>query len=86
MYFQASKRNREHLAEFESGNVLMTIQNEDQAESLVRELAADWIGRTCFFMGIFEKQTGEWVGQVYVGPTNWSLPEFAIGYVADVDQ
>ncbi len=85
MYYAASLRNRKHLAEFESGNVLMDIRNEEHAEAIVRELGADWIARNCFFIGIFEKSTGEWVGQVYVGPTNWRLPEFTIGYIADVN-
>jgi RimJ/RimL family protein N-acetyltransferase len=84
MYYAASLRNREHLAEFESGNVLMRLESEDHAEAIVRELAADWVSRSCFFIGIFEKVTGQWAGQVYVGPTNWALPEFTIGYVADV--
>ena len=85
MYYAASMRNRDHLAEFESGNVLMNLENEEHAEAVVRELAADWMARKCFFIGMFEKATGEWAGQVYVGPTNWELPEFAVGYVADVN-
>ena len=85
MVYAASVRNREHLAEFESGNVLMQLKDENHAEAIVRELAADWISRNCFFIGIFNKSSGDWVGQVYVGPTNWDLPEFVIGYVADVD-
>lgn len=85
MYYAASMRNRDHLAEFESGNVLMHLENEEHAEAVVRQLAADWKARKCFFIGMFEKATGEWAGQVYVEPTNWELPEFAIGYVADVN-
>lgn len=85
MYYAASLRNRDHLAEFESGNVLMDLKTEEHAEAIVRELAADWMARICFFIGIFEKATDEWVGQVYVGPTNWKLPEFVIGFVADVN-
>lgn len=83
MYYAAGIRNRNHLAEFESGNVLMHLKNEEHAEATVRELAAGWASRNCFFIGLFEKATGEWAGQVYVGPTNWELPEFTIGYVAD---
>lgn len=85
MYYAAGKRNQDHLAEFESGNVLLHLKNEEHAEAIVRELAADWMARNCFFIGIFEKTTNEWSGQVYVGSTNWELPEFAIGYVADVN-
>jgi RimJ/RimL family protein N-acetyltransferase len=84
MYYAASQRNQEHLAEFESENLLMHLESEIHAEAVVRELAADWVARACFFIGIFEKETGEWVGQIYVGPTHWDLPEFTIGYVADV--
>jgi RimJ/RimL family protein N-acetyltransferase len=82
--YAAGERNRDHLAEFESGNVLLHLEDETHAEAVVRELAADWAARTHFFLGLFDKSSGEWAGQVYVGPTNWELPEFTIGYVADV--
>ena len=85
MLFEAGFRNREHFAEYESGNFLLHLKDENHAESIIQELAADWENRICFFVGIFERQTDHWVGQVYVGPTNWELPEFAIGYVADVN-
>jgi RimJ/RimL family protein N-acetyltransferase len=85
MYYAAALRNRGHLAEFESGNVLMQIKDAAHAEAIVRELAADWEAHNCFFVGIFEKETNDWVGQVYVGHTHWNLPEFTIGYVADVE-
>ncbi len=85
VYFSAGQRNRDHLSKYESDNVLMHLKDEEHAEAVVRELAADWIARNCFFIGIFEKGTDEWSGQVYVEPTNWDLPEFAIGFVADVN-
>ena len=85
MLFAASQKNREHLAKFESDNLLMYLKNEEHAEVTARELAADWASRRCFFIGIFEKLTDQWAGQVYLGPTNWDLPEFTIGYIADVD-
>jgi RimJ/RimL family protein N-acetyltransferase len=85
MYYAASLRNRGHLAEFESGNVLMQLRDEEHAEATVRELAAEWMARNCFFISIFEKATDEWSEQVYVEPTNWELPEFSIGFVADVN-
>lgn len=85
MYYAASIRNQEHLAEYESDNVLMHLKDEEHAEAIVRELAAQWAARNCFFIGIFEKATDRWAGQVYVGPTNWDIPEFAVGFVADVN-
>ena len=84
MVFAAGLRNRDHLAEFESGNVLLSLKDEEHAKAVARELGEKWIARECFFIGLFEKTTGEWVGQVYIGPTDWELPEFTIGYVADV--
>ncbi len=78
IYYAAGIRNRNHLAEYESGNVLMQLHSEEHAEATVRQLAADWVARNCFFIGLFEKTTGVWAGQVYVGPTNWALPEFTI--------
>ena len=84
MYYAAGMRNRDHLAEFEPDNVLRHLKSEEHAETVVRELAADWMAGDCFFVGIFEKATNEWCGQVYVGPTNWELLAFAVGFVADV--
>lgn len=84
MYYVAGIRNRDHLAEFESDNVLMHLKSEEYAETVVRELAADWIAGNCFFAGIFEKASGAWCGQVYVEPTDRESRGFMIGFVADV--
>jgi RimJ/RimL family protein N-acetyltransferase len=84
MVFAASLRNRDHLSTFESENVLMILKDEKHAEEVVRELWDKWTACECFFIALFEKTTNDWVGQVFVGPTDWELPEFTIGYVADV--
>ena len=83
LYFAVSRRNRAHLAKYEAQNVLMGITTEESAEIAVRELAAEWVSRTSFFMGAFDKGTEEWVAQVYIGPSNWELPEFELGYIVD---
>jgi RimJ/RimL family protein N-acetyltransferase len=85
MYYAVGQRNREHLAQFESSNILNHLKDEDHAEIVVRELAVDWIARKHFFLGLFDRDNHRWVGQIYIGPTNWNLPEFTIGFVADVD-
>ena len=84
MYYAAGIRNRDHLAKFESDNVLMHLKSEEHAETVVRELEADWMAGYCFFIGIFEKATNRWCGQVYVEPTNSEPLQFTIGFVADV--
>jgi ribosomal-protein-alanine N-acetyltransferase len=84
MYYAVSQRNRAHLAKYESENVVMAIQDVQQAEVVLRELAGDWDAQSCFFMGVFDRLTAEFVAQIYIGPVNWDVPEFEIGFFADV--
>jgi hydrogenase maturation factor len=34
-------------------------------------------------MAAFDKKTGDFVAQLYIGPVNWTPPEFQIGYFVD---
>jgi ribosomal-protein-alanine N-acetyltransferase len=80
-----SQKNRIHLTQYEADNVVMSIESEQDAEDVVRELAAEWTARNCFFLGAFDRETDEFVAQVYVGPVNWDVPEFEIGFFVDKD-
>jgi ribosomal-protein-alanine N-acetyltransferase len=84
-YYAMSQRNRSHLARYEADNVVMSIASEQDAEAVVRELAAEWRARHAFFMGAFDRKTDEFVAQVYIGPVNMDLPEFEIGFFVDID-
>ncbi len=84
-YYAMSLKNRQHLSQYETDNVAANIANEGSAEQLMHELQKAWRANNCFFIGAFEKQTGEFVAQIYVGPVDWKLPEFQIGYFADVE-
>ncbi len=84
-YYAMCLRNRAHLQRYEADNVAATLADESAAEALVCELAEAWSRRAYFFIGAFEKPSGEFAAQVYVGPVNWNLPEFQVGYFADVD-
>jgi len=84
-YYAAGQRNRLHLMRYEAANVLLSAQSAEEAERIVQELEAEWEARRCFFLGAFEKATGRFVAQLYVGPVNLDLPEFALGYVVDKD-
>jgi hypothetical protein len=79
----AATRNSTHLARFEAGNILLTARNEDQGEIIAREMHAQWVSREAFFAGAFLLGTGDFVGQVYLGPVDWDLPGFEVGYMAD---
>jgi RimJ/RimL family protein N-acetyltransferase len=85
LYFAAGQRNRDHLERFETYNSLRSLRDEEHAEVVVREFAAAWAARDFFLLGVFEKDSGDWVGQIYSEAVNWELPEFLIGYVADVE-
>lgn len=82
--FDAGLRNKEHLSRFEADNFLCGLKDDDQAEVELHEIEKGWSERRYFFYGIYEKETSNWVGQVYIGPINWELPTFSIGYIADV--
>jgi ribosomal-protein-serine acetyltransferase len=84
--YAMSQKNRTHLARYEAENVVMSIESEQDAEVVVRELAVEWKARNCFFMGAFDRETDEFVAQVYVGPVNWDVPEFEIGFFVDKDR
>jgi RimJ/RimL family protein N-acetyltransferase len=84
-YYAMSLKNHDHLMQYEAENVAAGIASEEAAEELVRDLANDWANSSCFFIGAFDKKTREFVAQIYVGPVDWKLPEFQIGYFADVD-
>ena len=85
MYFTVGQKNREHLQRYESENFILTLQDEAQAEAAVRELASDWAIGLGFFMGAFDKVTGEFVAQVFVGYHDRDLPELQVGYFVDVE-
>ena len=85
MYYAVSQRNRVHLSRYEAENVVMGIESVKQAEDIVKELSADWDEQSCFFMGVFEKDTDEFLAQIYIGPVNWDVPEMEIGFFADVN-
>lgn len=84
-YYAASQKNRQHLLAYEADNVVMGIESAEEAEGVVRDLGAEWEARRSFFMAAFGKKTGDFVAQLYVGPVDWNLPEFQIGYFVDRD-
>ena len=82
-YYQMSLRNRGHLQRYESGNVVMSLTSEAHTRKTLGKLATYWNEGTCYFVGAFDKNTRDFVAQVYVGPFNRAPIEFIIGYIAD---
>ena len=85
MIYAVGQKNRQHLQRYEADNAILSPKTEPEAEALVQELAADWAARNCFFIGAFDKLSGEFVAQVYIGVVNSDTPEFEIGFFVDRD-
>lgn len=84
-YYEMSQKNKPHLARFEAGNAVMSINKEEDAEITVRDFAVAWAARSAFFLGVFHQVTQDFVAQIYIGVVNWDLPEFELGYFVDVE-
>ncbi|NIT56156.1 MAG: GNAT family N-acetyltransferase, partial [Aliifodinibius sp.] len=78
-YFHVLRANRDHLYEFLPPH-LMTVQNEEDAENVIRKLNADWQLRTLFIFGVWEKGTGTYVGEIYLANADWQVPCIELGY------
>ena len=84
-YYDVALRNKAHLARYEGGNAIMRIEHGEDAERVVREFAAMWDAREALFLAAMRRSDGAFVAQVYIGPSDPTLPSFDIGYFGDVD-
>ncbi|NHK32932.1 MAG: GNAT family N-acetyltransferase [Asgard group archaeon] len=73
--------NREFLKDHvdEATNVL-TLKD---AEIRVSILSDWWASRTRFVMGIWLKETNEYIGNIWIEPKKWEVPSFELGYYLD---
>lgn len=81
-YAPMSLQNQAHLARYESGNPVMGIETEADAASVIQGFIESWDAHSAFFLGVFRKDTGVFVAQIYIGVVNWDLPELELGYFA----
>ena len=84
-YFEMIQRNHAHLERYEPQNPAMAIKTEEDAKKMIADFVNEWKKRTHFFMGVFLKESEQFVAQLYIGPINRNVPEFGIGYFADVE-
>lgn len=84
-YAAMCQKNQPHLTLYESGNAAFSIHNAADAEKTIREFAASWAEGRAFFLGAFRQDTDEFVAQIYIGLSDASLPEYELGYFADVN-
>ena len=84
-YYRMSLKNKSHLSRYESENAVMRIDSEEEAELVVHGFVQHWTVRTAFYMAGFRQDQQAFVAQIYIGIVSWDLPEFEIGYFADVE-
>lgn len=83
-YAEMSLRNRTHLQRFEAGNAAMTINGMEDARRVLADFAVAWMAGRAFFLGVFLRESDVFVAQIYIGVPNADLPEFELGFIADV--
>jgi RimJ/RimL family protein N-acetyltransferase len=84
-YYEMSLRNKEHLSKYEANNPVMSIMTESDAKNTIEDFISLWDAQKYRFMGVFLKDSNEYVAQIYLGKLNGNLPEFGIGYISDVN-
>jgi RimJ/RimL family protein N-acetyltransferase len=76
--FQAIGESREHLRRWMPW--ADTHQHVDESEVFARRMGAKWLGREDFCCGIWERETGGYLGSSGLHPRDWDVPEFETGY------
>jgi len=84
-YYKMSQRNHAHLERYEPENPAMAIKTEEDAKKMIADLVNEWQKGIHHFMGVFLKESEQFVGQIYIGLVNRDVPEFGIGYFSDVE-
>jgi len=85
MYLMMGLRNRAHFARYEAENPLTTLTDTVEAENLIRDFIAEWQKGSAYFLGVFDRQTDDFVAQIYIGLTDRALPAYELGYVVDCE-
>ena len=84
-FLEVCVRNREHLLPYEAGNPALGVATLAQSEALLRRLVADWTTGRAFFLSAWERASGQFVAQIYVGvAARGPFPlKLEIGYFVD---
>jgi len=84
-YYELGLRNREHWARYEADNPIRHLASADDALTLIASFADSWNREDSYFLGIFLKDTKTLIGQIYVGAIAPALPDYALGYIIDLE-
>jgi RimJ/RimL family protein N-acetyltransferase len=76
--FEAVAESREHLRRWMPW--VNAHQQGEDSEAWARRAGARWLGREEFFCGIWERETGRYLGSSGLDPRDWDVPTFEVGY------
>jgi len=82
-YFALFERNNNREELKEHVDEANSVKTEEQAEIRIREHEAEWIARKRLVLGVWLKETGECIGQIWIEPDKWEVPSFEFGYFID---
>lgn len=81
--FDLLERNNNRELLKEEVDEATDLRTEEDAEINAREHAAEWEARERFVMGIWLKEKGLHIGQIWIEPKMWEVPSFELGYFLD---
>lgn len=76
--FAAVVESREHLQRWMPW--VETHQQESDSEVFARRAGARWLAREDFCCGIWQRDTGQYLGSSGLHPRDWDVPAFEVGY------
>lgn len=79
LYFRMIRENWDHLYEF-LPSLLEKMQNEAEAEAVIRWQNSEWQQRNLFIFGVWEKTSGSYIGEAYLANPDWHVPSLELGY------
>lgn len=84
-YLRMWRENRVHLREFMPDEV-GPIDSSEEMEAHIRWMAEEREARRLFIFGAWERESGDYVGEVYLGNADWTVPCIEIGYFLREDR
>lgn len=73
--------NREHLAGV--ADDIAKLKSVEEAEVKARTHRWQWAKREYFVAGVWLKDDGSYIGEMWIQPKNWDIPLFEIGWFID---
>jgi RimJ/RimL family protein N-acetyltransferase len=78
-YFSMLQDNQLHLHEFMPA-ILVNVQNVEDVRAVIEWQIEKWESDELFIMGVWVKNSGEYVGEVYLANADWEVPCIEVGY------